>query len=120
MKNQIILVLALLLTGCEKEDSVTYDKKVIACGVQNPIENLPWLADQFKDMSNYPQMNGIVLYEYQGKQLIDIYKSYFSSIYGRQYWCDGTQVIFNNNEEFKHYLDNRKQVVILFGQQFKL
>lgn len=120
MKLKIIPVLFLcLIAGCKK-NKVSYDKNAVACGITNPLENLSWLKSEFRDIAGYPEINGIVLYEFNGREVIEIYKSYYSSLNGRQYYCDGKQVQFDAQKDFQDYIQNRKKISILFGQKFAL
>ena len=120
MKLKIIpLLLLILITGCKKT-KISYDKNTVACGIKNPLENLVWLKTEFQDIAGFPETNGIILYEFKGKEVIDIYKSYYSSLNGRQFYCDGKRVQFDTDQDLKDYTQNRKKVSILFGQKFGL
>ncbi|QIL39827.1 hypothetical protein G7074_11460 [Pedobacter sp. HDW13] len=120
MKLKIVpILLLILIAGCKKT-KVSYDKNTVACGIKNPLENLPWLKSEFQDIAGFPETNGIVLYEFNGKEIIDIYKSYYSSLNGRQFYCDGQQVKFDSGKDLQDYIQMRKKVSILFGQKFAL
>jgi hypothetical protein len=108
-----------LIAGCKK-NRVSYDKNTVACGTANPLENLSWLKNEFQDIALFPETSGIVLYEFKGKEVIDIYKSYYSSINGRQFYCDGQQLKFDSGKDLQEYIENRKKVSILFGRKFAL
>ncbi|WP_175632875.1 hypothetical protein [Pedobacter ghigonis] len=120
MKLKIIPILMLILIAGCKKTKVSYDKNTAACGIKNPLENLAWLKTEFQDIAGFPEINGIVLYEFKGKEVIDIYKSYYSSLDGRQFYCDGKRVQFDTEQDLKDYTQNRKKVSILFGQKFAL
>ena len=67
IKILIFLLLSLTVSGCEhRTDSCT------ACGVNNPIENIPWLKSTIDNISasNYKTLSEIDLIEYDSKQLI--------------------------------------------------
>ncbi len=120
MKLKIISILLLAcMIGCKKKD-VSYDQNTTACGTKNPLANLAWLKNEFQDIANYPDMNGIVLYEYNGEEVINIYKSYYSSTYGRPFYCNGKQMQFNSGDDLKNYLEKRKKIAVLFGEKFDL
>lgn len=119
MKNQIILMLALLLVGCKKEGVVTYNTEATACGVKNPIQNLPWLNEIFRDSPKDPKESGIVLYQYKDSQIINIFSSLSSSTHGSPFYCDGTFANFKTKLELEDYLTNRKKIAVLFGEKFQ-
>jgi len=61
------LFIFLTLSSCEhKTDSCT------ACGVNNPIENIPWLKSLIDNItvSNYKILSEVDLIEYESKELI--------------------------------------------------
>jgi hypothetical protein len=63
----LIIILLTASISCEhKNDSCS------ACGIENPIENLPWLKYNImlSYATDYQSLNKIDLYEFKGKQLI--------------------------------------------------
>ena len=85
----VYLILFLTLSGCEhKTDSYT------VCGVNNPIENIPWLKSTIDNItaSNYKTLSEVDLIEYESKELILI-KWTLNGIYdiptGEIYDCSG-------------------------------
>ena len=85
----VCLILFLTLSGCEhKTDSCT------VCGVNNPIENIPWLKSTIDNItaSNYKTLSEVDLIEYESKELI-LLKWTLNGIYdiptGEIYDCTG-------------------------------
>lgn len=97
----LIMLLLTPFSGCEQDTSLQR-----ACGVENPIENLPWLKNTIDSFntSQIIELTSVDLYEYESKEIIqltwklkDIYDIPTGSIYncnGEQlYLCGGNQPI---------------------------
>ncbi|MRX46911.1 hypothetical protein [Pedobacter puniceum] len=112
--NMIILALSFILPfqSCEKS---TENKGI--CGVEDPLNNLSWLNKEFKSLIGGPEMNGIVLYEYNEQQIIEIQSSEFSSTNQHQYYCDGTKLNLDDSIEYSDFMRNRKEIKIIYGSK---
>lgn len=72
-----LTVILFLITNCKSGDPVQEVDKV--CGVADPINHLKWLNDEFKAFLGGPGVNGIVLHEYNGNQVLR-FKIVFSAL----------------------------------------
>jgi len=108
------LILCVLLTtssfSCKKAN-----QDLLICGINDPLNNLKWLNAEFKSIASTPQINAIVLFDYNGNQVVEIQKSLSSSTNQSQYNCDGIKIDFNNTSDFNNYKQNRKELKVLFG-----
>jgi len=109
----LIMLLMTLFNGCENDTSLQN-----ACGVENPIENLPWLKNAIDSFntSQTSELTSVDLYEYDSKEIIrltwklkNIYDIPTGSIYSCNgdllYICGGNQPIDScvyviNNSKF--------------------
>lgn len=87
----------------------------IVCGIKDPVNNIKWLNDQFKQFMGGPTLNGIVVYEYDGKTVIEVQNSLASSLNQHQYYCDGTKLNLNAPNAYDEYTQKRKEVMVLYG-----
>ena len=63
-------------------------------------------------------MNGIVLYTYEGREVIEVQNSLFSSTNQHQYYCDGTKLDLNDPDNFKKFKSERVEIGMLYGTKF--
>jgi hypothetical protein len=91
MKKALPFLFLLLVTISCKEKSPSRNLK--ACGVSDPIRNLPWLRDLIDKAKKDKQENitTITLVEVDGEQVINYYVSYMSCIGCISYRCDGSR-----------------------------
>lgn len=109
----------LLLFSCGEDDQPKKEEFIV-CGIpQSQIFNeLEWLNEEYLKIADSPEINGIVLYEYEGEEVIEVQNSLYSSMNLHQYYCDGTNLQFATDDTFplyQDYLDNRVEIGILFG-----
>lgn len=111
-----------LFSACKKdiEDPLNGSSNVEVCGIKDPINNLKWLSDKMKVYTfgdNADKLNGVVLFEYKGENVIEIQCSICSSTNIHQYKCDGTLYDFSNSNNFQDYVKNRKKIDVLYGTE---
>ena len=87
----------------------------VVCGVTDPVNNLKWLNKLFKEFYGGPQINGIVLYEYDNNQVIEVQSGVSNSTNIHQYFCDGTKLDLLDPVKFKEFRDKRIEVKMLYG-----
>jgi hypothetical protein len=118
----ITLITSAIIGGCstfeaEKKTEETY----LICGVSDPMNELPWLKQQYEDIKNIPY-SGIILYRYNSKEVIEVQSSLMSSTNLSQYYCDGTKLEFDTPEtyikDYKDFLSKRIKLKILYGIDF--
>ncbi|GLU51986.1 hypothetical protein [Dyadobacter frigoris] len=95
--SEILLLVFLCLFSCKKNETVTNNDKgtnTAACGVSNPVQEIPWLRDLVREMKNNREDNytTIKLLEFNGKPVINYYVSYWSCYGCVNYYCDGTKL----------------------------
>ncbi|MES2653636.1 MAG: hypothetical protein V4663_17995 [Bacteroidota bacterium] len=114
-KYRIILfcLFAFILTSCEKSND-EINSTIEVCGVKDPVRNIPWLKAEYLEMGSAIG-NGIVLYNYQGQDIIEVQYSIFSSTNQHQHLCNGTKLNLDDITTFKKYKEERKEIAILFG-----
>jgi len=49
------------------------------CGTTKPLEELPWLKKQLLEFHGGESLNAVVLYEFDGQQILEVQNSLFSS-----------------------------------------
>lgn len=60
-------------------------------------------------------MNGIILYEYKGRQVIEVQSSLYSSTNLHQYYCDGTRINFDSQNSFSDFSKSAKIIKTIYG-----
>lgn len=106
----VVLCLSIVFFSCKKSKK----QEIVACGVVNPIQNLTWLNHKYKLFSGGPKLNSIVLYEYNGSQIIQVNQSVSSKAYDA-YNCKGEPLTFDDTNGLSKYLDGRKKVAVIYG-----
>lgn len=113
MKAFTTLILLFFAISCKK---ASVEREVLeVCGVSDPIVNLEWLNSEFEELEGGPEINGIVLYTYGGKDVIEVQNSVFSSTNQHQYYCDGTKLDLNDPDAFNKFKRERVETRLLYG-----
>ncbi|WP_031527512.1 hypothetical protein [Dyadobacter crusticola] len=123
MKKTLPLLLLLLLALSCKEKKVA--KNVEACGVRDPIHNLPWLRDLVEKAKQNKEANvmTISLVQLRGEPVINYTLSYMSCMGCYNFHCDGTRVdmgIYTEAEirEFqKNVWDEKGSRIVLWPEK---
>jgi hypothetical protein len=129
-KALLLLITSTLITvfsSCEKDVATTLNNDpntLLVCGTKDPLNNLKWLSDEMR-LRNFSseeakmKLNGVVLFDYKGNQVIEVQCSVCSSTNIHQYYCDGTKLDFVSTDEnvkrYNDYVLNRKEIKILYG-----
>lgn len=110
----ITLTICIGFSGCGNE--LASDEQFLLCGVADPLNELPWLSEQYENIKNVHE-SGIILYRYNSKEVVEVQSSLMSSTNLSQYYCDGTQLKFDtpDQSEYSDYLSERVKVKILYG-----
>ncbi|MCF0072281.1 hypothetical protein LZD49_17505 [Dyadobacter sp. CY261] len=108
-----LMAVLLFTTNCKSDDPVREVDTV--CGVADPINNLKWLNDEFRLFVGGPEINGIVLFEYNGNQVIEVQNSLFSSTNIHQHLCNGAKLDLQSPQALSDYRARRKEVKVLYG-----
>lgn len=110
----------MLSFGCKTSTALDELLGSSACGVPDPVKQFPWLNREYELIKNLPQ-GGIVLFTYQGKEVIEVQSSLMSSFNRSQYYCDGTRLVFDTidtTDEYKDFLAKRVKIKVLWGVDF--
>ncbi|EOZ93486.1 hypothetical protein A33Q_3745 [Indibacter alkaliphilus LW1] len=102
----------LCCVSCATEEPI--DDQLSACETSDAISQLTWLKEQFELIRNTPE-SGIILYQFNSREVIEIQSPLMSSTNQSQYYCDGTKLDFDAPEIFQDFLANRVEVKILHG-----
>jgi len=112
MKLSILLIgILFVATNCTTEEV----EKGSVCGVADPVKDLKWLNEEFKQFSGGPEINGIVLYNYKDQNIIEVQNSLFSSTNIHQHYCNGAKLNLEDPKALEDYRKNRVEVKILYG-----
>lgn len=106
----VLFATLLLFTRCEKEKN----EKAMACGINDPINNISWLKAKVNLFTGGREMNAVILFEYNGKEVIEVSQS-VSSALPYQYYCNGEQLMFSDYNAYNDYKASRKKVAVLYG-----
>ena len=112
-RSLLPIVIILVATNCKNEDPA--DEANVVCGTSKPIEDLPWLNKKVKEFNGGEETNAVVLYRFDGTQVIEVQNSVFSSTNQHQYFCNGEKLDLDDANRFKEFKDNRVEVKVLYG-----
>lgn len=102
--------------SCKKEKIAKEDNNEnLIYGVNDPVKDLKWLNDEFKQFKAGPKVDGIVLYKYNDQYVIEVQNSLFSSTNTHQYYCNGTKLDLENPEKFMDFRENSTVIKVLYG-----
>lgn len=104
-----------LLVSCNKENIIEYNEELRVCSIKDPIKNIAWLNKEFKQFQGGPDINGIILYMYDDREIIEVQNSIFSSTNQHQYYCDGTKINLNDPELYSKFREERIKIGTLYG-----
>ncbi|MCE7059540.1 hypothetical protein [Dyadobacter sp. CY343] len=107
MKKMLPFLLLLLVISCKEKNP---NAELSACGVTDPVRNLPWLRDLVEKAKADKQADimTIKLVEIAGEPVINYNLSYFSCIGCITYKCDGSRLDWEkySQEELKEFQEN--------------
>ncbi|WP_266364820.1 hypothetical protein [Tellurirhabdus rosea] len=87
----LLLATTILLTASCRDNADLSPNR--ACGVRDPLDNLPWLKAQMDDFRQKKQEGVVTVtaYEYKGQQYIVVTPLYLSCYFCVVHTCDGTR-----------------------------
>lgn len=106
-----LIIIICFLASCKKKAP----EIISVCGVQHPLEELTWLKNEYKKLVGGKEINAIVLYDFEGKQVIEIQGSTFSSTNQHQYYCNGDKLDLDEPSKFNAFIKNRIERSVLYG-----
>jgi len=111
----ICLLLIIGAVSCKKKTTLDVNKDLTACGVKDPLNNLGWLNAEFKLLKGDANTSGIILYNYNGSEVIEIQDAVFSSTNQHQYYCDGIKLNLDEPSDFNKFKQERKLISVMYG-----
>lgn len=116
MKSSIFFISVLFVaTNCSTKDPIAEAEIGAICGVSDPVNDLKWLNEEFKQFMGGPELDGIVLYKYNDQYVIEVQNSLFSSTNIHQHYCNGTKLNLEDPKAFADYKKNRIEYKVLYG-----
>jgi hypothetical protein len=91
------------------------DNGSLVCGKKDPIHELGWLKKEMSFFEGGPEVNAVVLYSYQNKDVLELQGSVFSSTNRHQYYCDGEKLNLEDPVQFNDYKQKRIEKAVLYG-----
>ena len=117
MKTKILNVMIVLWSclwffSCANDD---LDADILLeCESIDHISDLPWLQAKFEEIE-FDSLSGVILYQYNSREVIEIQSSLMSSTNQSQYYCDGSRINLDNPEVYQDFLKNSLKIKILYG-----
>lgn len=110
MKFALVLFTTLFI-GCQTGEPVAN-----SCGVQDPINDLPWLRKKVDTLETEKGQRSVSLVRYEQQTYIVISKVWSSSPASDIYNCDGQQALKGLNVSYNQFVDNAKTVKVLYSK----
>lgn len=114
----LYLIVVCALASCTDESASSRRKtegSSLVCGKEDPLNELKWLKKEVSYFEGGPEINAVVLYSYQGRDVLELQGSAFSSTNIHQYYCDGEKLDLKDPDAFDHYKQNRIEKAVLYG-----
>jgi len=103
---------AVLFAGCQPGEPGAN-----SCGVQDPINELPWLRKKVDTLETDKGQRSVSLVSYKQQTYIVISKVWSSSPASDIYNCDGQPAIKGLNVSYNQFVDNAKTVKVLYSKE---
>jgi hypothetical protein len=84
-----MLAVLLLAAACKKDKN-----KISACGVENPVVNLPWLKHTIDSFVTLKQGGNVVLVKYNGQDYINVQQNLLSCWPCGLHTCAGKRLAY--------------------------
>lgn len=108
----IVLWSCLWFISCTNDD--LNGDILLECESIDHISDLPWLQAKFEEIK-FDSLSGIILYQYNSREVIEIQSSLMSSTNQSQYYCDGNKLDLDDPSAYQSFLTNRLELKILHG-----
>ena len=126
----MIICTVAVFTGCKKNYTIYERHDITACGVKDPLVNLPWLAELCKNSSKEGDMSIFLLqdtitqdYFFETNRVFELYgRGKFSR--GECYNCEGDTVMIYNTitppkPEEVAFDKDKKHLGVIFEVKYK-
>ena len=126
----LVVCTVTVFTGCKRNYTVYENHDITACGVKDPLVNLPWLAELCKNSSKEGEMSIFLLqdtitqdYFFETNRVFELYgRGKFSR--GECYNCEGDTVMIYNTitppkPEEVAFDKDKKHLGVIFKVKYK-
>ena len=126
----LVVCTVTVFTGCKRNYTVSEKHDITACGVKDPLVNLPWLAELCKNSSKEGEMSIFLLqdtitqdYFFETNRVFELYgRGKFSR--GECYNCEGDTVMIYNTitppkPEEVAFDKDKKHLGVIFEVKYK-
>ena len=126
----LVVCAVTVFTGCKRNYTVSAKHDITACGVKDPLVNLPWLAELCKNSSKEGDMSIFLLqdtitqdYFFETNRVFELYgRGKFSR--GECYNCEGDTVMIYNTitppkPEEVAFDKDKKHLRVIFEVKYK-
>lgn len=137
MKNVSLILITLgfvlvALIGCKKNYTIYENHDITACGVKDPLVNLPWLAEECEKAKKAKNGETTIsllqdtvtkdnvfklMYYYKNKE--DIYIIYGYNCSGKELYRSGLGLTPPDSEIEEEFYKNKKHLGIIFKTKYK-
>lgn len=108
-------MMALALASCTDESDPDSRGSLSACGKKDPMNELQWIKEEMNYFVGGPDVNAVVLYNYQGMDVLEFQATIFSSTNTHDYNCEGEKLYLNEQFDYQDYKQSRIEKAILYG-----
>ena len=131
--STLLIVFAVtVFTGCKKNYTIYENHDITACGVKDPLVNLPWLAEECEKakkakngettislLQDTVTKDNVFKLMYYYKNKGDIYIIYGYNCSGKELYRSGLGLTPPDSEIEEEFYKNKKHLGIIFKTKYK-
>ena len=128
----LIVCAVAVFTGCKKNYTIYENHDITACGVKDPLVNLPWLAEECEKakkakngettislLQDTVTKDNVFKLMYYYKNKGDIYIIYGYNCSGKELYRSGLGLTPPDSEIEEEFYKNKKHLGIIFTTKYK-
>ena len=128
----LIVCAVAVFTGCKKNYTIYENHDITACGVKDPLVNLPWLAEECEKakkakngettislLQDTVTKDNVFQLMYYYKNKGDIYIIYGYNCSGKELYRSGLGLTPPDSEIEEEFYKNKKHLGIIFKTKYK-
>ena len=128
----LIVCAVTVFTGCKKNYTIYENHDITACGVKDPLVNLPWLAEECEKakkakngettislLQDTVTKDNVFKLMYYYKNKGDIYIIYGYNCSGKELYRSGLGLTPPDSEIEEEFYKNKKHLGIIFKTKYK-
>mgnify|MGYP000622347074 CR=1 len=128
----LIVCAVAVFTGCKKNYTIYENHDITACGVKDPLVNLPWLAEECEKakkakngettislLQDTVTKDNVFKLMYYYKNKGDIYIIYGYNCSGKELYRSGLGLTPPDSEIEEEFYKNKKHLGIIFKTKYK-